>query len=673
MFTGMAARHSRAWQLLWLGWKALVAAITGQAVASATLGRTHIHQATLGWISASLLVSAGVFLWLNHASERWLAAAEARGRRPLLPCLFAQLLLLLPSLTIIAAAHFSDEWHHYFSTMLQPAPAVALLLAALAVGVALEAVARSDSGRKRVALLSTLTAYGRLGIPASLLLLGFLQGSSYLWMIGNDFTRYWAVADAISSMSGYPASRHMPVYIAAGMSPLSIELPFYPILLLISFTLFGHDTVGAQLPSLLANSLLPLLLYAFYRKADLGRPLAFAASCAVVSIPFFRLYTLNAPVPDAVFVAMLVATGYLFLCIIKGRGSESPRNRTRPAWTMWALFGVMAGLTAQTRPDGMLFGVLMLAALTPALLDRRFWAALGAFLASVTPFSVLMITTFGMIWPRNQGSSASLGNIAKNLDWLGRYSLRWFAEPLDLSQPAFVLIVAVLAAASAAGSLWLAVKRQRMAVLPLAGALQVGFVFTVDPRASGADQWFDFFRHVSYSLPFLLLPIFRLAKDLLEGIHRRWSNPANPGWGRQLVHLLAFALLLLAAYEIRLVAFPSASYHGLGRQFLTSDVWVSLPDIVQHRYALPELTFVKRDGILMYDVESRYMVRHTRSVISHFNPVASLSTGRGPGYQLSALFMMLFGAIFAFSGFSQRGTNPSVGEAGGEDRLRQIA
>ncbi|HEX2922686.1 MAG TPA: hypothetical protein VHS28_01510 [Chloroflexota bacterium] len=97
--------------------------------------------------------------------------------------------------------------------------------------------------------------------------------------------------------------------------------------------------------------------------------------------------------------------------------------------------------------------------------------------------------------------------------------------------------------------------------------------------------------------------------------------------------------------------FRSASYSGLGRQFLTSDVWVSLPDIAQNRYNLPQLTFVKRDGVLMYDVESRYMVHHAHNVTSHFTPVASLRTGRGPGYQLSALFVMLFGALFAFAGF----------------------
>ncbi|MHB8991930.1 MAG: hypothetical protein ACYC66_09865, partial [Chloroflexota bacterium] len=481
----------------------------------------------------------------------------------------------------------------------------------------------------------------------SLLLLGLLQGSSYLSVIGNDFTRYWAVSDAIQSLAGYPASRHQAVYIAAGMHPYSIELPFFPVLLLSSFLVFGHDTVGAHIPGLLANTLLPLLLYGFYSKAGLGRPLAYALSSLVILFPFFRLYTLNAPVPDAVFEAILVGTGYLYLHLTEHGGRQREESLGRGCGrAAWPLFGLLGSLTALTRPDGLLFVGAMFAGLLPSLRRRRFLLAVATFLATVVPFSTLMLSTFGMPWPRNMGNSSAIDNVARNLEWLERYSLRWYAEPLGLTPSVLVPLVVLLALAAATGTAWMAMKRWQTAVLPTAAALQIAFVFTVDPRASGADQWFDFFRHVSYGIPFAVLPLCFLVRGLMEAarwhlLSDRWrNNSIKPACA------LALLLLLLSGYQLRLLAFPSASQGPVGRQFLTSDVWVTMHDIIQNRYELPRLSFVERNGVLMIDPESRYIARHLQTVALHFDPVSTLSTGRGTGYQLSSLLVLLFGAVF---------------------------
>lgn len=661
-------RDAFARRLSVFAWETLVAVSAGHAVTSTLLGRTVLSQATFGWMAATMSVTGILLIWLESSWERAQSTQLHQRRSSLRTHILIQIPLLVISTSISLATYASDYWNHHFITLLQPAPTVALLLTVLVTAVAQEVILGRGAASWGPALQIALVACRRWALPVSLLLLGLLEASSYLWVVGNDFTRYWAVADATNSAAGYPASRHQPVYIAAGMHPYSIELPFFPLLLLISFSIFGHDTFGALVPGLLANTALPLLLYGFYRRAGLGRSIAFAASCSVVAIPFFRLYTLNAPVPDAVFEALLVGTGYLFLQVVGDLALRfrSPSVQGNAPWILWPLFGLLSGLTALTRPDGVVFVALMFAALVPCLFRRCFHLALGTFLATVGPFSLLMMSTFGLVWPRNQGTSASIDHMASNLDWLGRYCLRWYAEPLGLSPSGFTLLVGLIAVVSAGGILCMAVKGRWAVVLPLAGVLQIGFVFSVDPRASGADQWFDFFRHVSYSIPFLVLPVLLLFQGVLGRIQRWFLTPGH-GQTRhlRLVHALALCLLLLSAYELRLLAFPSASYQGLGRQFLTSDVWVSLPDILHHRYSLPRLSFVRRDGVLEIDPDSKPMARHARDVVRYFAPVSSLVTGRGPGYQLSSMLAILFGAIFAFAGAS--GTRPD-GDVKGEQR-----
>lgn len=659
-----------------LCWNVLLATAMAVAACESLVGRTNPLQATLPW----LLWYAGFFVaalvWLTAFSIRWQSSMQGRQGARSTPVVIGLPLLVVSTLMTLGI-YLSDQIHHQSLTFFRPVPAVVLMLTWLATTIIQETALHSSALGKRSALQQALSSSRRWVLPVSLLLLGLLQGFSFLWAIGNDFTRYWAVSDAIGNWAGYPASVHQAVYIKGGMYRYSIELPLYPMLLLASFSLSGHNTLAAHLPGLFANTLLPLLLWAFYRKAGLRDPLAFAATCVVVLFPFFRLYTLNTPLPDPVFVTLLVTSGWLLVSLIQDtavRARTGPsrdwlaggqrRLASRPSTTfnssmraknpyrllLWPAFGILGGLTALTRPEGLVYVGMMFLALLPSLFHRRFYLAVGAFLLMVTPFSLLMMSTFGIPWPMNAGSTFRLHHIVQNWSWLERGSLRWYAEPLGLSTSTFTWLVGALTVLAIVGILWMVVKQWRVALLPLAAALHTLLVFTVEPRVAGADQWFDFFRHISYGIPFVTLALFHAVsriigslRGLVGSLHDRFTPD----------HIAALLALAFCVYALRLMALPSTTYGQGASQLLTSDAWLNFGDIVAHPYPLPQLPFVHKEGVLVIDPSFEYMDRHLDRVGEFFHPISALNTGRGSGYQISSLLLVLAGAVFAWLGTPQ--------------------
>lgn len=636
-----------------LAWNIFAASIIALAACLVLIGRAWPTQATLGWLTGYVLFFTVALVWLTLFSIR-LGRLQAEPRRLLRTLVAVEGPLSALALIGSLAVYLSDQVNHQLSYFLQPTPTVALLLVALGTAVAQEVAVRASQAGTTEALQLALADCRRWALPLSLLLLGLLQGASYLWVIGNDYTRYWAVADAISSRVGYPAAYNQPVYVAEGMDRYSIELPLFPLLLLLAYTLVGHDTLAAHLPALLANTLFPLLLHALYCRAGFGRPLAFAAATIVAVFPFFRLYTLNAPVPDAVFVTLLVAAGYLLLRLIGDREQR---------WLPWPAFGVVAGLTALTRAEGMLYAAAMFLALLPYLSKLRLYLAGIAFLATIAPFSVTMMAVFGKPWPHNAGSSFSLHYITENLDWLWWLSVPWYAAPFGLSPSVFGLVVAFLTALCLAGTLWMLRERWQLAALPTAAGLQIATVFTVSPRVAGADQWFDFFRHISYGIPFAVLPLLFLVSRLsVAAPPARWVftlplGRLRPRFG--ILHLVALLGLAFTAYLLHLLAHPSQTWGSGAGQLLTSDVWVSFHDLVSNRYPLLQLPFVPIDGVLMIDPSFEYIPRHLESVKAFYEPYSSIVTGRGSQYEVSSLLVLLFGAVFALMERPRRRINCS--------------
>ncbi len=113
------------------------------------------------------------------------------------------------------------------------------------------------------------------------------------------------------------------------------------------------------------------------------------------------------------------------------------------------------------------------------------------------------------------------------------------------------------------------------------------------------------------------------------------------------------AKLLLAAGFVQMdsLSHPSATY-GQSVQLLTSDVWVSFPDIQNHRYPLPEIQMARDDqGVLIPSetFESEYLTHHLDRVRQFYEPFSALNVNRGSQYEFSSMLVVLFGAIFAFA------------------------
>jgi len=640
-------------------WNSAVAASLAITASTAIVGRSWPNQATLAWAAVFVLV---------FVSSLWrLAVLGSQLRSRMGGDLLAERMrvegpILALSLGFTASLYLSDDLYHQVLYFLQPTPAVVLVLAVMGTIAAQDALVAYGPASALDLISLSLTCARRWAIPASLLILGLLQGASYLWIIGNDFTRYWTVADAMRSLAGYPASINLTNYIEGGMYRYSIELPFFPILLLTSFSLVGHDTLGAHLPALLANTVLPLLLYGFYQKAGLGRPLAFAGACVVALFPFFRLYTLNAPVPDAVFVTLLVGAGHLFLQLVSPRprsevdGQATARRDSPQPLQQWCLFGILAALASLTRPEGLLFSGFMFLGLIPNLLRPRFYLAGLCFLALTVPFSIVMMSTFGIPWPRNAGNSFGLGNIAGNLDWMDRMSLSFYMDPFGLSRTSFMAVVAALTIGGAVGTIWLARRWWQAALLPLSFVVHLFAVFTVDPRVSGVDQWFDFFRHISYGIPFGALALFTCTQRAVQLLVDAARGRIGRASAVSTATLAALLLLAFAAYELHLLARPSLTWGPGGTQLLTSDMWVTFPDLITYRYKLPDLPFAPVEGLTMIDPSFDYMSMHLEYVKHFFEPLTAINTGKGSQYEVSSLLVLLFGAAFTL--WPGRNTRP---------------
>lgn len=664
-------------RLLWpFVWNMVTAATVATITCLALLGRTDPLHPSLGWTAVFAALFIVVLVWLVAFTLRLSSRRQNRSDN-LIPTVMAiHSPLMVLSLAGSLAVYMSDWLNHQVINFLQPTAPLLVLLAVLMTAVAQRAVLyRLD--HPEVSIPRAIEASGKWGVPLSLALMGLLQGASYLWVIGDDFTRYWTLADAIRSWSGYPAIANIPIYVQIGEPRYCVDLPGFSLLLLPAFALAGHNTFGAELPSLLANVALPVLLYVFYRRAGISRVIAFAGSCALITQPFFRLYTLNAPVPDAVFLALLVATGIAFEAVVSTQrsaishqssviGHQSLERRTQDSGLTtqhltqnleprtqnpslrWLLFGFLAGAITLTRPEGIFFLAFMGLVLLPTLRTWGPYLAATVFLVMVLPFVALMYSTFGFLWPNNAGTTIGLKNVGVNLYWLQQNTMKWYANAFHLSVPQLEVLLALLAVGMVAGSIWLARRRWQLAILPVASVGNLAVVFTVDQTVSGVHLWFDFFRHVSYTLPFLLLPLLYLLSQLTLKARVRWA----PGGSMRTFVACAAALALLAIsfYQLDVLSHPSRTYGSGSTQLLTSDVWVSFQDIIAHPYQLPQIPFARNQGgvlVLAPAFDRSYMVHHLDNVRRFFEPYSTIRVNRGSQYEVASALVLLFGSFFA--------------------------
>jgi hypothetical protein len=503
-----------------------------------------------------------------------LAALVRLPPRPAVRIRGAIALRALPAATVwavaLAAATPSAVRHELASSA--AAQVLAVLLAMfllLGVGLAWAAERGATTLGVGSALRGRFEAAAGPVVVAVLLGVGALQAASYSAITIDDLGRYWSIADSLANGLGYDVWGGGPRQ-AMGPDPW-MDLPGLPALMVVSFALFGHSMPAALVPMFLANLLLPAALFLAVRALGVGRAIAFGSAVVAVLAPPIQIYFLGAAEPDAVFALALTLAVALFVHVVRG----SP---TRGAYLG---LGVMAAVVAMIRPEGPVYGAALLAAAVLAQRNRRSLAAVGAALVLVAPFVLLSLAQVGRVWPQ-QAQGLSAVNLIENVRIVRDSVWPWTARVLLLDDLRFPLLMGLLAALFAIGSVALGRRSLALLALPVAVLLNLGITLGIDATPLGVSMPPELIRHLAPAFPVVTVVAALGADSVARALRRRPS-----------IRLLARpAALGVAAYVIAgslyLLSTPEEYYHGnRSGSLLRGEIYVNAPELWQTRVELP--------------------------------------------------------------------------------------
>ena len=456
----------------------------------------------------------------------------------------------------------------------------ATTLAALALIWLAQRAARYQAGQPREAWLAILAAGAPLVIGASLFVQGVLQATSFVHLAVDDFGRYWTIADSLAAGGGYPVWEASAGTAQGGGSGYWTDLPVLPLLLMVSFALFGHTLTAAHVPLLLANILLPFVLYAVYLRLTGHRLWAFTGTALILFLPFLQIYTLGASEPDPLLIVLVAALLWRVAVLAKSAAAMPLRTLRWHGLTL----GLLVAATALVRPEGIVYAALIPAGLLLHQQSRRaLWWALGPASVLVGGFAAAMWPAVQRPWPQVP-RELQLDNIPANLQ-VAQKPLAHAARHLHLSQPQLLALLALLTALAVFGAVSLIRAHPALVGVPIALLVHGALLLLLDPFSLRTADPTEFLRHLSYAWPLLLglmLPLF----PRLHRIPHRLSIA-----GAVLV-VGAFAYLTATAEEVcafgYLTAAPAEGCANLGRgSLLRSDIYLLWTDLLRVSYELP--------------------------------------------------------------------------------------
>jgi hypothetical protein len=519
-------------------------------------GRTGLAGMSARWALTFLAAWLVAFIW-----------ARRGGAVGLLPAAAFSGALLLP-------LYASPDAYHAWTFTATP-KGLALPVSALLVALSPMIGVAATAGRE--AAIGTLRAFVPALIAAGLFAFGALQALSFSQVATDDLIRYWGIADAWAAGAPYAVTEGLP----GSSSFYLVDQPVYPALVALAFQLVGHRYLALHLPLVLANTVLPLLLYGTAREAGAARPAALAVALLVVAFPPYQVYALSSAEPDPLWAALLAGMTWLALRCARPSGATA---RT------WIALGAMTALLVLTRPEGILYaGPLFLGLLWHAWREQRVlrhWL-LAATVAGVpvVAFSGFLLWTFGIVWPTGWGSVASLRYVLPNAELVLRQNLPNYAATAALPSPTVTgpLIALVLVAWFVVGTvvLWRRFPGLRLFLLPVAANLAVIFM---SPTYLAADHLSPptFFRHFAILVPWLIPP---LAAVLTSSTLR--TLPPTVG---------ATACTLLLAAELAVLGSTASRNQSGVPTVLTSDPYVLFTDLWRAEDRLPNLPFLTGAG-----------------------------------------------------------------------------
>ncbi len=420
----------------------------------------------------------------------------------------------------------------------------------------------SEPGGERISI--TLYRHRTAAILISLLGVGLLQAASYVAVTMDDLGRYWTAADFLQNGIGYPVWAGDEGTAQAGSGEPWVDPPAFPLMILGSFAAAGHYFHSAQIPTFVANLFLPAAIYLSARTLAVGRSVAFIAASLTVLFPPFQIHTLGAAEPDSVFVLEL-ALGVLFLARACRANAGTPDKLA---------LGIVAGLMALTRPEGLIYAGAFTLALPIVRRDLRSWLSPLIAAAATFSFVFFIAAATDAFWPA-RSSGLSPDNIGTNLNSLVLVAWPYYARVLLMDDLRALVLVAIFAITLILGVARLAGANRAMLAVPAALAINVVAALALNPFALRSSEPTEYFRHLSYGLPLLALLSAVGIDWVLRALDCRGAVFRAAPW--------ALALALIFG-ELYLLATPEEFYHGntAGSLLRGGDIYVQALDLVRH-------------------------------------------------------------------------------------------
>ena len=315
----------------------------------------------------------------------------------------------------------------------------------------------------------------------ALFLIGGLQAASYSEVTMDDLGHFWLAADELANLR-YPVWKGW------------LSLPSLPVLQLAAFTAFGHTYAASLAPMFLANTLLPWLIYRAALSLGAGQAPAFAAAVLAVVFPPIQIYSLGSAEPNSLFIALLAAAVWAFAHALR---TPNPRQAL-------LVFGGLAAVLTATRPEGPLYGGLLLVAVLVAIRSR--WALAGSvtFGILLLPLVVYSLVQLGRPW-RAFGAEFAYAALVEHASVIGEVTWPKVARVMLLNDVRFPLLIAAILALFLIGAVRASRRRWALAVLPAAVILNVVTALSIVDNMSiahiRADLVDEFVRHIAFPTP----------------------------------------------------------------------------------------------------------------------------------------------------------------------------
>ena len=399
-------------------------------------------------------------------------------------------------------------------------------------------------------------------VTLSLFLVGGLQAASYSEVTIDDLAQFWLAADKLANGEGYP--------VWADRAPL----PGLPVLLLAAFAVLGRSYPSALAPLFLANLVLPWLIYRSALAAGARPSIAFAITVLAVVLPVVQIYSLGSAEPDPVFIALLAAATWAFARVVHAPGSR----------LLLTALGGIAGVVMMTRPEGPLYGGLLL--LGVLLATRTRWAVASCCLAAAIalPLVALSLIQLGRPWPV-LNPELSLAAFTENAKAVGGTTVPKVARVVLLDDLRFPLLLAAILALSVIGSIVVARRHWAFIVLPSAVAINVVVKLSISSFMVPLRLEFppEFVRHIAYPMPIVAL-LGAVGVTALADVLKR-HGPRARAAGRAVG--IAIASYLVAG-SLYVLGTPEEFHHGNQSGSLLADsIYVNAPELWMNAFDLP--------------------------------------------------------------------------------------